>query len=204
MLITSPARSARNLLTIAAVAAIAATACSASSDDEAEPIGEGSSALTRQSAVSRADEWVGVKLHYCQAPNHARDYDSACAHVCNRHDNPRWNPYRSDCSGLISWAWGLPAPGRTTLGFAPFQTDITQAIQASALAEGDAINNRDHVMLFKRWVVKDHKAVFIEEPGCSSATPYAHEVTTAVSISGTSIHVVENGMTFTAIRYRKI
>jgi len=204
------ARSARNLLAFSVLAALAVTACSSSpdaTDGETDPTGttdEAASALTRQSAVSRADAWVGVKLHYCQAPNHARDFDSACAHVCNRHDNPQWNPYRSDCSGLVSWAWGLPAPGRTTLGFAPYQTDITHTIEASALEEGDAVNNRDHVMLFKRWVVKDHKAVFIEEPGCSSATPYAHEVTTAVSISGTSIHVVENGMTFTAIRYRKI
>jgi hypothetical protein len=102
------------------------------------------------------------------------------------------------------WAWGLSAPGRTPLGFAPFRTDITHAIAASALQEGDAVNNREHVMLFEHWVVKDREAVFIEEPGCSSATPYAHEVTTRVTINGTSIHVVENGMTFTAIRYNAI
>src|SRR5262249_9642777 len=45
------------------------------------------------------------------------------------------------------------------------------------------------------------RATFLEEPGCSSSTPYAHEVTSDVTISGSSIHVSYNGMSFTAIRY---
>jgi hypothetical protein len=46
--------------------------------------------------------------------------------------------------------------------------------------------------------------VFYEEPGCSSNPPYAHEVTTSVSCSGSSIHVSWNGMTFQAIRLNSI
>jgi len=88
-----------------------------------------------------------------------------------------WDPYRSDCSGFVSWAWDLPAPGRTTGDFAPFTTDLTHTILGTDLRPGDAVNNSNHMMLFKEWVTKPTKATFMDEPGCSSATPYAHEFT---------------------------
>ena len=151
--------------------------------------------------MGRAEQWVNAQLTYCQSPNHQRDYDPSCSSVCKRTDNAAWDPYRSDCSGLVSWAWGLPAPGARPPGFAPFVTDITPVIAASDLQPGDAVNNSDHVMLFKAWVTPGQVATFIEEPGCSAATPYAHEFTSGVTISGSSIYVAYNGMTFTAIRY---
>ncbi len=184
-----------------ALLAIACAADPTSSSTDGEPVASSASSLTASDAVARAEQWAAVQLHYCQAPNHARDYDSACATYCNRTANVAWDPYRSDCSGLISWAWGLPAPGRITTQFAPFENDITHAIAAVDLQAGDAVNNATHVMLFKAWLVKGTRAVFIEEPGCSSAQPYAHETTSDVSISGTTIHVVADGETFTAIRY---
>lgn len=191
---------------LAAAAALAAlvVACSASTeapDEAAENTGEATSELTTDDAVSRAEQWVAVKLHYCQAPYGARDYDSACSTYCNRESNTKWNPYRSDCSGLVSWAWGLPAPGRVTGQFAPFQKDITKVIDAKDLAAGDAVNNSDHIMLFKAWVTPGKKATFIEEPGCSVSQPYAREWSSDVTINGSSIHVAYNGMDFTAIRY---
>jgi len=190
------------LLTVVCTACAAEPASSSSNEDDDEGVSSAtSSALSTADAVARAELWAGAKLHYCQAPNHGRDYDSACSTYCNRTPNPAWDPYRSDCSGLVSWAWGLPAPGRVTGQFAPFQTDITHAIPASQLKAGDAVNNSDHIMLFKQWIVPNTKALFIEEPGCSSAMPYAHETTSDVTINGSSIHVAENGMTFTAIRY---
>jgi hypothetical protein len=166
--------------------------------------GASADALTRADAVSRAEQWVAAELPYCQSANHQRDYDPSCASVCDRVDNAAWDPYRSDCSGLVSWAWELPPPGRVTGEFAPFVTDITQAIAASDLQPGDAVNSSDHIMLFKAWVTAGQVATFIEEPGCSAATPYAHEFTSNVSISGTTISVAYNGMTFTAIRYTGI
>ena len=93
-------------------------------------------ALAGATAVARAEEWVSAKLQYCQSANHQRDYDDACTTYCERTDNAAWDPYRSDCSGLISWAWQLPAPGRVTGEFAPFQTDITHTISASSLSPG--------------------------------------------------------------------
>jgi hypothetical protein len=180
----------------------AGVGCAGSSAvDPGEREAVGDDALTGDVAVARAEEWVAAQLHYCQSPNGARDYDAACSTYCSRTSNPAWDPYRSDCSGLVSWAWGLPPPGRVTGQFAPFENDITQAIDAHDLAPGDAVNNSEHVMLFKNWITPGASAVFIEEPGCSASQPYAREVTSNVSISGSSIYLSFNGMSFTAIHY---
>jgi hypothetical protein len=193
-------RSVAAFVAIVATATIAITGCSAAEDVSTES----SSALSRGDVISRAEQWVAAELPYCQSINHAHDYDPSCSAICNRVDNAAWDPYRSDCSGLASWAWGLPAPGRVTKEFAPFQNDITETIAASDLQPGDAVNNDEHVMLFKAWVTPGSVAEFIEEPGCSSSTPYAHEFTSSVSISGDTIHVSYNGMTFYSIRLKGI
>jgi hypothetical protein len=151
-------------------------------------------------SVARAQLWVDAQVPYCQAPNHEHDYDTACSSTCTRPDMPDWDPYRSDCSGFVSWAWALPAPGRTTSTFAPFKMDITNVIQAADLQPGDAINNSTHMMLFKEWVVQGQTATFMEEPGCSSSEPYARQFTADVTLDATSITVLHRG-TFTAIRY---
>src|SRR5438132_381240 len=67
-------------------------------------------------AVARAHAWVDARLPYCQAINHARDDDAECPTFCDRPEHPEWDAYRSDCSGLVSWAWRMPTPygGRTT------------------------------------------------------------------------------------------
>ena len=33
--------------------------------------------ISSNEVLSRAEEWVNAQLHYCQAPNHERDFDSA-------------------------------------------------------------------------------------------------------------------------------
>jgi hypothetical protein len=153
-----------------------------------------------QVTLARGMQWVAAQLEYCQAPNHATDHDSACPSTCERMDNPEWDPYRSDCSGFVSWAWELPPPGRTTKNFAPFQTDLTHVIAADELRPGDAVNNSEHVMLFEKWVTQGSEAMFLEETGCSSSTPYAVEIKASVTTDGNSIVVQYHG-TYTAIRY---
>lgn len=153
-----------------------------------------------EKSVERGALWVAAKVPYCQAANHAPDYDSACSSTCTRPDVPDWDPYRSDCSGFVSWAWDLPAPGRVTSTFAPFKTDITHTIPAKDLRAGDAVNNNEHIMLFVEWTMPGDEAKFMEEPGCSSSQPYAREFTAPVTTSGDSITVMYHG-TFTAIRY---
>ncbi len=168
-----------------------------------EDIGQTSAAISRSNVISRAMEWVDAKLQYCQAAYHQHDYDTACSSICNRQENPAWDPYRSDCSGFVSWAWGLPAPGRVTTGFAPFNTAVSHTINGSNLAPGDALNNSEHIVLFKGWVTKGSKADLLEEPGCSFVG-HAHEFTSNVTISGSSVYISYEGNSFTAIRYNNI
>jgi hypothetical protein len=151
-------------------------------------------------AVSRAMAWVDAKVPYCQAPNHQPDADTDCSATCTRPDNPDWDPYRSDCSGLVSWAWGLPPPGRTTATLAPFDMTASMVIAGADLQPGDAINNDHHTMLFADWIVPGSEAHFIEEPGCSATQPYAREVDAMVTITGETVTVQYRG-DYTAIRY---
>jgi hypothetical protein len=90
--------------------------------------------------------------------------------------------------------------------FAPFQTDITTAIQASDLQPGDACNLTagGHIVLFEKWVTPGKTAVFMEEPGCSANPPYAHEFQSDVTISGVNIDIAYEGESFTAIRYSQL
>ncbi len=194
------------LAVLALLPLLGGVACSSAplSEKAEEVTGSSNAAITTTDVISRAEQWVAVKLKYCQAVNGGRDYDAACSTYCSRQSNPQWDPYRSDCSGFVSWAWQLPAPGRVTGTFAPYVTDISHVIAAKDLAEGDAVNNDHHIMLFKAWTVPGKTATFLEEPGCSSSTPYAHELTSNVTLNGNSITVAWSGDTFTAIRYDKI
>jgi hypothetical protein len=165
-----------------------------------------SSAITSDDALSRAEQWVTAKLLYCQSPNGQPDPDTSCPATCERESNPQWDPYRSDCSGFVSWAWDLPAPGRVTSEFAPFETDITTAIQASDLQPGDACNLTagGHIVLFVQWVTPGKTAVFMEEPGCAATPDYAHEFQSDVTINGVNIDIAYEGESFTAIRYTQL
>ncbi|HEX4451793.1 MAG TPA: hypothetical protein VH143_13030 [Kofleriaceae bacterium] len=153
-----------------------------------------------ETAVERAMQWVVAEVPYCQSANHQPDGDSSCSPTCERPDNPAWDAYRSDCSGFVSWAWGLPPPGHTTATLAPFDTSVSAAIDVAQLQPGDAINNDTHTMLFVDWTSSDMTAAqFMEEPGCSASQPYAREVTVTLTSAGQTITLDGYG-TFTAIR----
>ncbi len=195
----------RFLFALAGGCALVACSSTDTTSTPSEPVASESSDITTTDVISRAQQWVNAKLLYCQSANHQHDYDTACSSTCNRQDNPDWDPYRSDCSGFVSWAWGLPAPGRVTSQFAPADNSVSHAINAIDLEPGDACNYpADHIIMFVKWITKGSSAEFYEEPGCSSSTPYAHSFTSNVTISGSTIHVAYEGMTFTAIRYDKI
>jgi hypothetical protein len=184
---------------------LAATACTGnidgrSSTDPMDPTPDAAPVQQTpgEHSVERGALWVAAMVPYCQAANHQKDYDSACSSTCTRPDVPDWDPYRSDCSGFVSWSWDLPAPGRVTSEFAPFKTDLTHSIQAADLRAGDAVNNSDHIMLFVEWVTMGTEAKFMEESGCSASQPYAREFTEAVTISSDQIVTMYHG-TFTTI-----
>jgi len=184
------------------------SACTGTLDASGDPNPPGPDAgmtmtpLGDPDAVARAQEWVDAKLPYCQAPNHKPDADASCSATCTRPDNAAWDPCRSDCSGLVSWAWGLAAPGHTTATLAPFDTSVSHAIDGMELLPGDAINNDHHTMLFAEWITPNVQARFLEEPGCSSSQPYAREYIANVTLMGQTVVVQYRG-TYTAIRHDK-
>jgi hypothetical protein len=208
------AHATMNTASLRAVAAapifLALAACSSAPNDEATASSDQD--IVGSTIVSRGMEWVNAKLHYCQAARGAVDYDSSCwawegsSHRCDRTSNAAWNAYRSDCSGFVTYAWGLPAVGDggyVTSDFAPYSTKFSHTIQGSQLQPGDALNKTPdgHIILFKSWVSQGHSAVFLEEPGCSSSQPYAHEFTSNVTISGDEVYVAYEGENFFAIRF---
>ncbi len=170
-----------------------------------EHVASSAEAITPSTIVSRADQWVTAKLQYCQSPNHKPDPDPSCSSTCERTDNPEWDPYRSDCSGFVSWSWGLSPPGLDTSEFAPADTSVSSTIKGSDLQPGDALNiPGEHIILFVSWKTTGSVANFYEEPGCSVSTPYAHAFTSSVTINGSSVTVAYEGKTFTAIRYKDV
>ena len=95
----------------------------------------------RRPIIERALNWVSNGVQYSQTPQ------------------SRWGGYRTDCSGLVSMAWGLPPPGNTTHSFAggPWDNGRSQRIQWSELEPGDALNNpQHHIMLFAGWLDENH------------------------------------------------
>ncbi len=64
----------------------------------------------------------------------------------------RYQGYRTDCSGFVSYAWGLPAPGLTTdtLNY------VAVEIPKDRLEPGDILNNKGkgldgHTLIFAGW-----------------------------------------------------
>jgi len=138
--------------------------------------------LVTNGPVALASQWVTVQMPYCQAANGGSELSAACRRLrgtktCNRTgaaNKASWNSYRSDCSGLVSYAWGLKAPGLTTNGFVP---GAAKYIPMQDLQPGDAlIRPGRHMVLFKKWTNKDKgTATVIAEPGCAAKTKHATE-----------------------------
>jgi hypothetical protein len=154
-------------------------------------------------AVSRAKEWVAAQMPYCQAT--AGQYDSACKATCTRPaaaSKPDWDVYRSDCSGYVSWAWGLAAPGLTTSTL----PSAFSAVAVQDLAPGDILlhqsnggNDSGHTFLFEKWVDKAaRKARILEEDTCGTVAASKDAVFSTVSASTTTSYL---GRSFTARRF---
>lgn len=145
-------------------------------------------------AVNRGSEWVTAKLPYCQSSNGQRD--PTCGGICRRPSNPLWDKYRSDCSGLVSYSWGISAPGASTRSLSSYSTNL---MNTTLLQPGDAIIKIGiHTMLFKEWIIPNQRAVFIEESRCGAV---AKEATANTVFSNNGKTITLNGYgTFTAIR----
>lgn len=153
-------------------------------------------------AVARGKSWVDAKVPYCGGPNGG--HDVICGGTCVRTGdaaNAAWDPYRSDCSGFVSYAWGLAAPGHVTGGFAPYDTSVSNVIDAAELAPGDALNNDQHVMLFGGWAdATKHIAHILEEQDCGRVA-VEHDVGFKLDGADSVTILDTTGRVFHAIRY---
>jgi len=83
-----------------------------------------------------------------------------CECVC-----PANAPWRCDCSGLVSRAWGLQAPGLTTYDFNPgvcAKLGSRSELQPAdvLLWPGDPAAHTGHVVMFVKWI--DQGSTYIE------------------------------------------
>jgi hypothetical protein len=98
--------------------------------------------------LNRALDWVHRRAPYSQNPQSA------------------FGGYRTDCSGLVSMAWGRPPPGETTYSFADGPWDDHSSVRLASWDEiqiGDATNfpgdpsaGTGHIRLFAGWLDAAH------------------------------------------------
>jgi hypothetical protein len=151
----------------------------------------------------RARAWVDAEMPYCGGTNGGNDV--ICGGTCIRSGDSKkaeWDLYRSDCSGFVSWSWGLPAPGRSTSTFAPYTSDVSAVIAVTDLAPGDALNGKGHVMLWGGWVdERAGKALVLQESHCGRT---ANEtITTFTKVDATTLRN-SNGRLFRPIRFKPV
>jgi hypothetical protein len=154
-----------------------------------------------EQTLARAREWIDAKMPYCGGPNGGKDL--ICGGTCVREGTAKsaeWDKYRSDCSGFVSWSWGLPPPGRTTSTLAPYDATASSVIPVADLDPGDALNGKGHVMLWGGWVdEKAGKALILQESRCGEI---AHEkIATFKKIDETTLEI-SDGRRFRSIRYK--
>jgi hypothetical protein len=98
--------------------------------------------------IDRALDWVHRAVPYCQCVT------------------GQGGDYRTDCSGLVSMAWGLPAPGNTTYHFAGGPWDNQRSVRLGSWDDieiGDATNypgdpdaHTGHIRIFAGWLNAEH------------------------------------------------
>jgi ribosomal protein L27 len=95
-------------------------------------------AISRAQIISRADDWINAQVPYSQTEGWE--------------DSATGGPYRMDCSGFVSMAWGLPTSMVTST--LPEVATVTDGNISgdSNLNAGDALDyTADHVVLFDHW-----------------------------------------------------
>jgi hypothetical protein len=104
--------------------------------------------------LDRAFSWVHQKIMYCQCPQSGT------------------SGYRADCSGLVSFAWGLSKNNSTRqYPGGPYNNGSAVEISWEHLTIGDALNwhstgkdDEGHIMMFAGWLDSGHtKFCSIEE-----------------------------------------
>jgi hypothetical protein len=111
--------------------------------------------------VQRGKVWVDRQIPYNQGVTANPDGSRAASNT----------GFRTDCSGFLSMAWGLPATGLSVPVTGNLGNYANTFTDKNQLQPGDAINNRKvgndgHVVLFVRWIDKNQGTfVAYEENG---------------------------------------
>ena len=115
--------------------------------------------ITRAEVMSHAENWVKREIPYCQCNG-----PKECCGDC-----PYCHETRCDCSGYVSWCWGL-STGYTTRSL----PEISVKIQKRDLKLGDImLNVGDHVVLFAGWADSKNTTYHCyQEPGCHNNGPH--------------------------------
>jgi hypothetical protein len=105
------------------------------------PFGTQDPVIDRQEIIARAERWAALKVPY-------GSFDSDPS-------NDLSEGYRADCSGFISYTWGLPQPGPDTTSLVSGGYAIE--IPIDLLQMGDVLNNKrvgsdGHIVLFAEWL----------------------------------------------------
>ncbi len=129
--------------------------------------------MPRSQALIRAQSWIDARVPYSQSACHNNQYGS----------------YRTDCSGMVSMAWGLRQSYTTS--------DIhlvSHTIARADLQPGDALNKPgSHMGLFVGWADAAKTRPIVREHTGPTGTPPEQNVWS-----------VERANTFTPIRYDNI
>ncbi|MDN0201142.1 VCBS repeat-containing protein [Streptomyces sp. S.PNR 29] len=114
--------------------------------------------ISRQEVITRAQSWLRPSVPYSQTATHRNEYGT----------------YRTDCSGYVSMAWGLPGPGPNTVGLLDHSYPIAKGdLKTGDIlldAQGDA--NTRHVVLFDRWADSAQTSYWGYEQAGDTGTVY--------------------------------
>jgi hypothetical protein len=103
--------------------------------------------IAREQVIERAESWLHPSVAYSQHDFHTTEHGT----------------YRTDCSGYVSMAWGLPGKppnrhgGLDTVGLA----SVSFVIERHELCAGDVLIRTDgtnltrHVTIFDKWASGD-------------------------------------------------
>ena len=142
---------------------------------------------TRADVIERARGWTDAGIPYCGGLPGGGDI--LCGGTCYRGVSGSatrrldWDRYRSDCSGLVSYAWGLAPPGLTTWTL----PEVSTSVALADIAPGDIFLSSSHTMLFIEWA-SPGVARFAEEADCGTRARVRQAAT-----SETAAGIVEIG-----------
>ena len=134
------------VLTVLTALTVAVTARPAGAAPASSPGGR----ITQSEVIARAQSWQ-TQVPPC-------GYTPENSATCNTPD-PEGVGYRSDCSGFVSMALHLRAPGLDTQQLASSFTPITKdALQVGDILDNPPAGQSGHVVLFAGWTSTAHTA----------------------------------------------